>query len=379
MAFTSSAVAIGTGIAAAAGATAAAVRAAKQRTKPKQSAYGAQDDVYGLANPEAQAVRQLNIDAARNSEQQALARLGPRPNDWRATAWDAKAQEIAKAAQARVASINEHADRTEVQKTGYEVATEPLANMQAQGAQVYGNTLAQQSQAVLDAQAMGSAADARAASAATDQQRSVIGAQDVSNVGAGMLASYQPGQVSTAASNAALNQAAQANLGAARSGGALGLRNALNANSQAGVGLAAQTSAQRAAEEERYLAAQVGQANLDRDALLSQRNLETGMQLEADEAQRQRVLQQQEMNYGISQAALGARMGALDSQSSQAIQREQLAAAGLDSIRGQQLEADINYDTRRQQEGQRRSDRLWGLAGGLAGMAGSAFSSLGKK
>ena len=386
MAVSTGAIGIGTAIAAGAGATAAAIRAARTRAKPNQTPYGASEDVYGQRDPNYNLSAQWQ--AAAQSYQQNVAALGPRPPrtggvpSAAEAEWDAKKAQLDSALQTQqgyIQQASKSAQEQVLQTSGYDAAVNPLLDMQRQSAQVYGTTLAAQGGAIQDAQSMGLSADQRAAAAAQTEGRSVVGQQDVNGAATGILAAYQPGRVSEAAGRAAIDQVSQANLGGARAGGALGLRNALNANGQAGVDMAGQIAAQRAAEEERYLGAQVGQANLDRSTTLDQRNNESAMQLQADEAYRQRILQNQNMNYGISQAALGARLGALDSQAGQAIQREGLAATSLGEIRGQQLSADINYDTRRQAEQQRKSNNLWGLAGGLVGIASGALGSLGKK
>lgn len=370
--------AIGLGIAAGAGAAAAAVRAAKARAQPNKIPYGSAENVtqQRLSNEAAS----RGLAAATEAYHSQVAQLGPRPAGIKAGMdWDRAKAQLDSSLHQQTQLINKNNTTQDVVKTGYEVATDPLLQMQQQGAQVYGATLAGQGQLLGQAQQMQTDALARGNSAATDQGMYSVGQQAVGNEGAGILAGYRPGAVSQAMASNVVNQAAQASLGAARSGGALGLRNALNANAQAGVGIAGQQAAQAALEQQQYIGQQVQQANLDRQALLDQRNTESAMGLQADEAYRQRVLQSQAQNYGLAANALGAQMGTLDSQASQAVQREQLAASGLDSIRNSQLEAELNYDTRRQQEQQRKSNNLWGLAGSLLGVSGAALGSIGRK
>lgn len=363
----SAGVAIGTGLAAGVGATAAAIRAVKQNTKPNRTPYGSSEDVYGAKNPQLQDGRWR--DTVEASYQNNVRNLGPRPvGDDLMTrkaqnAWDKKKQALDSARSKSYDYNQKLQDEKVLEKTGYEVATEPLLGMQEQGAQHYNEgrlALANTSAAAEQQRQIGLGLNA---TAAQDQAMSQFG-----NQGSEYLAGYQPGAISQAMSRQVLDQNAQANLGAARASGALGLRNALNANAFTGVQAAGQMATQAAQEQERYLAARVGQANIDRET-----------QIQAEEAQRQRVLQQQALGLGVAQNSLGTGLQAATTYGNQAIQREQTAAAGLDSIRQSQLEADMNYDQRRQAEGQRKSDRLWGLAGGLIGVAGSALGRLGGK
>jgi hypothetical protein len=373
----SSGVAIGTGIAAGIGATAAAIRAAKQKTKPKQTPYASGEDVYGAKyTPE-----QIQASAANlgRSTKYKMDQLGPRPSDGMGQIlWDQEVKKIRAEHAQQAKQIEKWGGEQVLEESGYDRAVNPLLDMQASGAEAYANAtngIVGASNAAEQQRQIG----LQIAGSANAQQRFDVGQQDVSNQGMDMLNGYQPGAVSNAMSRVVLDQNAQANLGAARSQGALGLRNALNANAQAGVGAAGQMAYQRALEEQQHLGARVGQANADREALLGQRNFETGAGMQSYEAQQARILDQAQLGLGTAQNALGTGLQASATMGQQAIAREQTAAAGLDSIRGQQLEADINYDTRRQQEGQRRSDRLWNLAGGLIGVGGAALGKLGGK
>jgi len=185
----------------------------------------------------------------------------------------------------------------------------------------------------------------------------------LSGEGSRLLQGYKPGQMSALQSQAATDQGALQNLGAARSGGALGLRNALNANAGANVQNAQNAGLMRAQEEQQYLQARVGQANQD--------------QANAFQANQQLQAQRQGM-YGLGASLMQAGNGQAQSAYGN------MAQAGLNN-QGQYmdqqthlLDADnqnrLAYEQTRQANQARRSDRLFGLASGLMSGGMSAMS-----
>jgi len=194
-------------------------------------------------------------------------------------------------------------------------------------------------------------------------QANGVGVQ-AQNAGGAILAGYQPGQVSGLASQAALEAGARQNLGAARSGGALGLRNALTANAGGNVQAAQNAAVLRAQEEQQYVQARVAQANQN--------------QQDQFQAQQQTQAQRAQM-YGLGSSLMQAGNGQAQTAYGNITQ------AGLNNqgqFMDQQthlLDADnqnkMSYEQMRQAEQQRKSDRKWGLASGLIGGGMSAMTS----
>lgn len=112
---------------------------------------------------------------------------------------------------------------------------------------------------------------------------------------------------------------------------------------------------------------------------VAQENADRATRIEAEEAQRQRVLQQQQLglNYANSGNSMAGQLSL--GYGAQAQQRELGQAQIAADAENQMLQAQMDYDQRRQAEAQRRSDRLWGFAGNLLGVAGNAFGSAGGK
>jgi hypothetical protein len=90
------------------------------------------------------------------------------------------------------------------------------------------------------------------------------------HAGSQLLAQYQPGQIAAAQAQQAMDQNTAAVSGAARAGGALGLRNALNANANNGQVLAQNAGIQAAQERQALLGAQVAQGNTETQGQLDQ-------------------------------------------------------------------------------------------------------------
>lgn len=187
----------------------------------------------------------------------------------------------------------------------------------------------------------------------------------VSTTGASLLGAYQPGAVAAAQAQQVLDANAQANLGAARSGGALGLRNALNANAYAGVDAAQGLAVQRAQEEERLLAAKVAQENADRAA-----------QTDALALAEQQRLQATQVGAGIAQASNGQAIQAASATGQLGLTSQGQYLNQLSDVERAQLTADMDYERRRQEDQQRKSQNLWGLAGKMFDTSGKAFSGV---
>lgn len=352
----SAGVAIGTGVAAAAGATAAAIRAVRQNTKASQQTYGGNPSVIGTSaapssaqgNPYAVGRQGVGAGSAMRDASGRLTQAGV----------DAAASKYGfddlSPGQKR-AVIDDNGNLTRAGQYYRQHVNRQAAEVNPY--QVDFNRNRADAQGVVDTGLAGIASGSQAA----EQQRLIgLGLMNgngpgFTTAGSDALAAYQPGAVSQAMAQQVLNRNAQANLGAARSGGALGLRNALNANAQAGVSAQADMAAQAAQEQERYLAAQLQQANADRAA------------------------QQAQISQGIGMSQ-GALAQGLDASNAYTRIGAGLEGSYLDAeqhLLDQQLIADLDYDRRRQAEGQRKSDRLWDMAGGLIGIGGKALGSMG--
>ena len=91
------------------------------------------------------------------------------------------------------------------------------------------------------------------------------------------LQNYVPGQVAAAQQRQALDQGALANLSAGNQGGAMGLRNALVANAGANTTAAQNLAAERAQEQQAYLAAQMQQGNQVQQNAFAQQQAQQGL------------------------------------------------------------------------------------------------------
>ena len=185
-----------------------------------------------------------------------------------------------------------------------------------------------------------------------------------STQGMSLLDAYRPGQISTAQSQATIDQGAAANLGGARAGGLTGIRAALVANAGSNTAAAQNMAVQRAAEQQAYVQQQVQQANADR-----------AQGFAAQQAAIGNTQAQQQIGNGLQLGALGQQAGA----------NGQIVGAGLNN-QGQYLGQQQNVlDTQnannltieqiRQQNQARKSNNLMALGGQMFGIAGKAFSS----
>lgn len=174
--------------------------------------------------------------------------------------------------------------------------------------------------------------------------------------GMALLKSYQPGAVAEAQARQVLDQNAQANLGAARSGGALAMRNAVNANAMAGVRAAADSATQRAAEEQAYVQVLAQQANRDEQA-----------QLEAEAVAEQQRVARLGLGSGIISTANQQQIGAGSAAAEIGAGQERTYLTELSGVNQAQLAADLDYERRRQADAQRRANNLWNLGSSLIG------------
>lgn len=180
--------------------------------------------------------------------------------------------------------------------------------------------------------------------------------------GAEELQAMDPGAVAQAQANAALDAAARRNIGMASNGGALGMRNAIMANADAAVNIGANVAATAAAlemQKRQALADEYARQNQIAMALRSQNLQEAGMGADM-------YVGGNAMSLDATQAAGSLGQGYMNSFLG--------AQQNMDQA---QLNANIDYDTRRQAARQKKADRLWNFGTGLIGaggkMLGSAF------
>lgn len=180
-----------------------------------------------------------------------------------------------------------------------------------------------------------------------------------SQAGAAALNSLDPQAVAKIRAQQAMDANSAANLAAGASGGALGLRQALQANAAAGAGVA-QGAAAAGVEGEQAKAQLIAQNAVQRAQLDQTRQntlLDAGGQLALS---------------GNGQTIQAAGTGGQLGLTSQGQYLNQLQNTDL-----AQLKADTDYDTRRQQDQQRKAQNLWGMAGTLTGGAMKALGGAG--
>lgn len=194
-------------------------------------------------------------------------------------------------------------------------------------------------------------------------------AQNIENVatpnqGAAILGQYKPGAVAAAQAQQALDRNTAASFGAARSGGALGLRNALNANANQGAQNAQAMAVQRAQEEQAYTQAQVAQAN--------QQQKDTFQADQQAQAQRAQLLG---LGGQLSTGANAQAIQAANSMTNAGLNNQGQYLDQEQNLNDQQAALNMNYENVRQKAAQTKSDRLWGLGSSLIG---GGFGMLGK-
>jgi hypothetical protein len=189
-----------------------------------------------------------------------------------------------------------------------------------------------------------------------------IAAGNYGHLGSQLLTQYQPGQVAAAQAQQAMDQNTAAVSGAARAGGALGLRNALNANANNGQVLAQNAGIQAAQEKQALLGAQVGQANVETQGQLDQNAL----------AQQQRT-QLLGLGTGVTQAGVNAQAGAASNIGQLGLADQGQFLNQQQNVYDQQNSNDVNYEQRRQADQQRRAQNLWGLGSSLIGSGAKAI------
>jgi hypothetical protein len=183
------------------------------------------------------------------------------------------------------------------------------------------------------------------------------GAQDS---GRRYIEQMDPRAVAQANAQAALAQSARQNLGAAAMGGALGIRNATQANAMAGLGIGAQTAA-LALQGEQQKAQMMQQATMQGTMLNQQIQdraiQQTGMGLQAQG-------QAADALAGIGGGAMSAGMN-----------REQMYYGGQQDLESQALQAQIARDQARMQNQQQKRQIIGGLGGALIGGGTSMMAS----
>lgn len=158
------------------------------------------------------------------------------------------------------------------------------------------------------------------------------------------LANYDPGMVARAQAQAALQQQARASLGAGFAGGALGLRNAVNANAEATVNAAP------------AIAAAAGGAANDQALAQSQQQLARS---QLDQQYAGRVLQGQQLGLSARLAGTGLQLDAQRYAGDVGQNREQLYTGQLQDTNSQQFQGDQDAEARRQAAALQKQDRLF--------------------
>jgi hypothetical protein len=193
-----------------------------------------------------------------------------------------------------------------------------------------------------------------------------IQAPILNNGGLSLLNSYVPGQVAEAQTKRVLDQQQQATMGGARAGGALGLRDAINANAYQGVQAAQNLAEQRAQEEQALLGAKVAQGNT-----------QIGMQQDANQVAQAQRAQLLGLGTGVQGQAIGQQIGTATGIGQLGIANQGQQLNALQETNAQQLTADLDYERRRQADAQRKSQNIYGLAQTLIGGGANVLSKAG--
>lgn len=191
-------------------------------------------------------------------------------------------------------------------------------------------------------------------------------AVNATNGAQSMLGSYVPGAVAAAQAQQVTDATGRQTLAAGSTGGALGLRDAMYANSAAGQQNAQAAAVQRAQEEQALLGARVAQENADRAARIDAANTVAAQRLQTQTAGAQIA---QGAN---AQAVTGAgNIGQLGL----ANQGQYLGQA--QTVEDRQFQANLDYEKRRQEDQQRKSQNLWNLGSSLIGGGAKAIGGAG--
>lgn len=180
----------------------------------------------------------------------------------------------------------------------------------------------------------------------------------VTNDAANILGAYKPGQVAAAQAQQSLDQNTAASFGAARSGGALGLRNALNANATTGAQTAQALAVQRAQEEQAQVQAQAAQANT-----AQQQNFQADQQAAAQKANLLGI------GGSIASQASGQAIQAANMQTQAGLTNQNQYLGQEQNLNDQQMNANLELEKVRQAEASLRSDRKFKLGGSLINTA----------
>jgi hypothetical protein len=193
-----------------------------------------------------------------------------------------------------------------------------------------------------------------------------IQAPVLNNGGLSLLNSYVPGQVAEAQTKRVLDQQQQATMGGARAGGALGLRDAINANAYQGVQAAQNLAEQRAQEEQALLGAKVAQGNT-----------QIGMQQDANQVAQAQRAQLLGLGTGVQGQAIGQQIGTATGIGQLGIANQGQQLNALQETNAQQLTADLDYERRRQADAQRKSQNIFALGQTLIGGGANVLSKAG--
>jgi hypothetical protein len=169
------------------------------------------------------------------------------------------------------------------------------------------------------------------------------------------LANYDPGMVARAQAQAALQQQARATLGSGFAGGAVGLRNAVNANAEATVNAAP------------AIAAAAGGAANDQALAQSQQQV---ARAQLDQQYAGRVLQGQQVGLNARLAGAGLQADAQRYTGDVNQNREQLYTGQSQDTNSQQFQGDQQAEARRQAAALEKQKSLFQLGGNLIGGAG---------
>jgi hypothetical protein len=180
----------------------------------------------------------------------------------------------------------------------------------------------------------------------------------VPNQGAAILGQYHPGEVAAAQAKQALDANTAASFGAARSGGALGLRNALNANATTGAQTAQGLAVQRAQEEQAYTQAQVAQANADQ-----------AQRFQADQQAAAQKAQLLGIGGQIAATSSGQAIQAANMQTQAGLEGQQQYLGQYQNLNNQQNTNDLEIEKIRQAEQSKKSDRKFKMGAGFINTA----------
>lgn len=174
------------------------------------------------------------------------------------------------------------------------------------------------------------------------------------------LNAYDPQKLVQMQSQATTDEMARQNLAAAGSGDALSMRNAVNANAEMGIRAAQQAGISAEAAQAAKLGAQVDQFNQEYN------------QRATNEAQ---ALQEANLGLALQNQGMGYQAGSAQGLTSAGLTMEQANQANLQHVEDAQTQLLLDYEKRRQADGIRKAQNLWGLGAGLVGAGGNVMAA----